>query len=176
MPERVSDEALQQICDRTLDDLYGYVSRRCGGQRELAEDIVQETWLRAVRTWRRNGPPANAVAWLNTVARNLLIDGLRREKIIAFEAVSSDDVLRAIEDNSYSESSEIATAVNQALARIPDAEAQLLEAFHFERFKVSQLATKYGISERAVEGRLRRAREHLRRELVHTQNVEGDRA
>ncbi|HET7374287.1 MAG TPA: sigma factor-like helix-turn-helix DNA-binding protein, partial [Gemmatimonadaceae bacterium] len=53
----------------------------------------------------------------------------------------------------------------QALGRIPKAEAKLLETFHYDRVKMSQLAELYGISERAVEGRLRRARERLRREL-----------
>jgi len=40
-----------------------------------------------------------------------------------------------------------------------------LETFHYDRLKMSQLAEIHGISERAVEGRLRRARERLRREL-----------
>jgi DNA-directed RNA polymerase specialized sigma24 family protein len=40
-----------------------------------------------------------------------------------------------------------------------------LETFHYDRMKMSQLAELYGISERAVEGRLRRARERLRREV-----------
>ena len=51
--------------------------------------------------------------------------------------------------------------VTKALARIPPSEAQLLETFHYDRLKMSQLAELHGISERAVEGRLRRARERL---------------
>jgi RNA polymerase sigma factor (sigma-70 family) len=52
-----------------------------------------------------------------------------------------------------------------ALARLPAAEAQLLEAFHFDEQRMSQIAGTLGVSERAVEGRLRRARQKLRREL-----------
>ena len=51
------------------------------------------------------------------------------------------------------------------MSRIPPSEARLLETFHYDRLKMSQLAELHGISERAVEGRLRRARERLRREL-----------
>ncbi len=58
--------------------------------------------------------------------------------------------------------------VTSALTRIPPEEARLLEAFHFERCRVARLAERYGISERAVEGRLRRAREHLRTALETT--------
>jgi DNA-directed RNA polymerase specialized sigma24 family protein len=56
--------------------------------------------------------------------------------------------------------------------RIPQAEARLLESFHYDRFKMSQLAEAYGVSERAIEGRLRRARERLRKELELTLKAE----
>ena len=59
MRERITEDELRRIYGETIDALYGYVSRRCGGQRELAEDVTQETWLRAVRDWRRNGVPDN---------------------------------------------------------------------------------------------------------------------
>jgi RNA polymerase sigma factor (sigma-70 family) len=63
--------------------------------------------------------------------------------------------------------------VSQALTRLPHAEAELLESFHYDRFKMSQLARAQGVSERAIEGRLRRARERLRRELEIT--LKGER-
>ena len=71
-----------------------------------------------------------------------------------------------------SDSEEIASVVRQALLRLPAAEAQLLETFHYDRLKVAQMAEAYGISERAVEGRFRRARERLRRELEITLKAE----
>jgi RNA polymerase sigma factor (sigma-70 family) len=74
-------------------------------------------------------------------------------------------VLAAVDANTVADSEEIATLVSHALASIPPAEAQLLETFHYDRMKMSQIAEVYGISERAVEGRLRRARERLRRAL-----------
>jgi RNA polymerase sigma-70 factor (ECF subfamily) len=46
----------------------------------LAEEVVQESLLRAVKVWRVNGIPANPEAWLYQTARNLAIDVLRREK------------------------------------------------------------------------------------------------
>ena len=64
MSERITEDQLRHIYADTIDTLYGYTSRRCGGQRELAEDVTQEVWLRAVRDWRRTGPPDNPMAWL----------------------------------------------------------------------------------------------------------------
>jgi DNA-directed RNA polymerase specialized sigma24 family protein len=55
---------------------------------------------------------------------------------------------------------------------LPKAEAQLLESFHYDRDRTAQLAERYGVSERAIEGRLRRARERLRREVELTLKTE----
>jgi RNA polymerase sigma-70 factor (ECF subfamily) len=173
MPTPLSDAQLKQIYSETVDALYGFVSRRCGGQRELAEDVTQEAWLRAVREWRVKGVPDVPLAWLTTVARNLLLNQLRRREHVALDGVSQADVIAVVEHNTVSESAELASLVNCALARIPAAESRLLEAFHYEQRKVSQLAESYGISERAVEGRLRRARERLRRELTISLNARG---
>ena len=50
---------------------------------QLAEDVVQETFLRALKSWAVNGPPPNRGAWLTRVAKNLAVDALRREGVYA---------------------------------------------------------------------------------------------
>lgn len=47
---------------------------------QLAEDVVQDTLLKAFNTWKINGLPQNPTAWLFTVARNKAIDILRNQK------------------------------------------------------------------------------------------------
>jgi len=168
MPNRLSEAELEQIYDETIVELYGFVSRRCGGQRELAEDVTQETWVRALRHWRTRGAPENPIGWLTTVARNLIVSHFRRREGVSLDAVLVDELLAAVDAGAISDSNEIATVVRQALGRIPTAEATLLERFHFDRLKTSQIAQDSGLTERAVEGRLRRARERLKRELETT--------
>ena len=80
MSSRISEAQLRSIYEATVDALYGYASRKCGGELELAEDVTQEVWLRAVREWPRTGAPDNPLAWLTTVARNLIINHYRRKK------------------------------------------------------------------------------------------------
>ena len=48
---------------------------------DLAEDVVQEAILRALRKWPIDGVPDDPAAWLFRVARNLALDSLRRQKI-----------------------------------------------------------------------------------------------
>lgn len=167
-----TEERILLAYRETIDALYGYVSRHCCGDRALAEDVTQETWLRAVREWRRHGPPDRPLAWLITVARNLLASYYRRRRPAPLDTVSPGDVLAAADSGRAAESAEVSAVVCQALARLPAAQAQLLEAFHFEDRRTSQLAEAFGLSERAVEGRLRRARERLRRELMAIMKIE----
>jgi len=89
------DERIMAVYRDTIAGLYRYVSSHCGGDRALAEDVTQETWLRAVRDWRAKGPPDEPMAWLVTVARNLLTSYYRRRRPASIDAVSAADVLAA---------------------------------------------------------------------------------
>jgi RNA polymerase sigma-70 factor (ECF subfamily) len=169
------DERILQVYRETIEALYGYVSRNCAGDRTLAEDVTQETWLRAVREWRKKGPPDQPIAWLTTVARNLLVSYFRRHRPAQLD-VSAAELLAALDDGRAQESTQMSAVVCHALARIPSAQAQLLEAFHFEDRRMSQIAETLGLSERAVEGRLRRARQTLRRELEAILKIKGERS
>ena len=48
---------------------------------QLAEDVVQESLVRALRTWPYAGIPQNPAAWLTQTAKNLALDLIRREKL-----------------------------------------------------------------------------------------------
>jgi RNA polymerase sigma factor (sigma-70 family) len=48
---------------------------------ELAEDIVQDTMVQALRSWRFQGIPESPSAWLYRVAKNKALDVVRREKL-----------------------------------------------------------------------------------------------
>ena len=48
---------------------------------DFAEDVVQETLVKALKTWPFYGVPANPPAWLTQAAKNLALDLIRREKL-----------------------------------------------------------------------------------------------
>src|SRR6187402_3223672 len=47
---------------------------------ELAEDVVQDTLIKAMENWKINGVPDNPSGWLFTTARNKALDVIRRER------------------------------------------------------------------------------------------------
>lgn len=165
-----TEDDIRRIYRDTIDELYRFVSRRCGGDRELAEDITQETWLRAVRAWRTQGMPDRALAWLATVAARLLSNHFRRPITEIF-----DDETHGGVETPENDARERTSLVRRALAKLPVAQTRLLEAFHFERQGVAEIAAEAGLTERAIEGRLRRARQKLRREIESDEYAgEGD--
>jgi RNA polymerase sigma-70 factor (ECF subfamily) len=164
MRRSATEADVRRIYRDTLDDFYGVVSRRCDGDRQLAEDVVQETWLRAVRTWRADGIPERPMAWLTTVAVRILANHFRRRTGDRFEDGTGDS-LPAPDVDAARDTFERRSLVERAIAKLPELQMRLLEAFHFERRPVADIASSLGVSERAVEGRLRRARQNLRREI-----------
>jgi RNA polymerase sigma-70 factor (ECF subfamily) len=173
--QTADEERILAIYAATMEPLYRYVSRSCGGDRALAEDVTQETWLRAIRDWRRKGPPEQPIAWLMTVARNLLVSYYRRYRPAELDAML-ETVRNVADADRGPESEQTTAAVNHALSRLPPAQADLIESFHFDRRPTAQIAKDAGLSDRAVEGRLRRARLRLRRELEHLLGVQGGRS
>ena len=69
---RFEEEALQ------LSDQVYRVARRLAGSREEAEDLVQDTYARAFRSWQQYQPGTNLRAWLLRILTNLNIDRGRR--------------------------------------------------------------------------------------------------
>jgi RNA polymerase sigma factor (sigma-70 family) len=171
MARSPSEDDIRRIYRDTLDDLYGFVSRRCDGDRALAEDVTQEAWLRAVRSWGRDGIPDRPLAWLTTVAARVLSNHFRRPAMDRFDDGIGDSVPAA--ESAASDAEERRSLMQRALARLPLPQLRLLEAFHYQRRPVADIAARAGLSERAVEGRLRRARQRLRREVEADAANEG---
>ena len=169
MARRPSEDDIRRVYRETVDELFAFVSRRCDGDRELAEDITQETWLRAVKAWRADGLPERPLAWLSTVAARLLSNHRRKPAGQQLDEANLTSPSPDANDTATRES-----MVKRAMAKLPALQRQLLRAFHFERRSVADIAAGMGISERGVEGRLRRARQKLRREIESDRGVPGD--
>jgi RNA polymerase sigma-70 factor (ECF subfamily) len=162
MTPPLSDAEIIRTYRATIQPLYRYVSRRVGGDRALAEDLVQDTWMRALDAWPARGVPDEPLAWLIRVARNAMVSHFRR-----FQPDSIDPASIELEaPGSAPDDPDMAAVVNWGLARLRRTHADVLEAFYFDAKGVREIAADTGASERAVEGRLRRARQKLKQKLT----------
>ncbi|MDH5466583.1 MAG: sigma-70 family RNA polymerase sigma factor [Candidatus Aminicenantes bacterium] len=142
----------------TVHPLYGYMARRTRGNRELTEDIVQESYLRALDDWNRKAVPDSPLAWLKRVARNILIDYLRQKRWVS----KGDLDLNPDSANQTSEDQFESLEIFLAISTLGRKKARILEAFYYDGKSVREIANEMAISERAVEGQLRRARQSLK--------------
>jgi RNA polymerase sigma-70 factor, ECF subfamily len=161
----LAESDLVETYRSTIRPLYAYVSRRVGGDVALAEDLVQDTWTRAVAHWPADGVPHEPLAWLIRVARNTLVSHFRRARPelvdpALLDLIESDDGRVEAADDP-----DAASVINWGLTRLRRAHAELLEDFYFDGKSVREIAEVRRLSERAVEGRLRRAREKLKRKV-----------
>ena len=152
------EEQWLSIYRETVHPLYGYMAKRTGGNRALTEDIVQESYLRALDNWKHKPVPDTPLAWLKQVARNILIDCLRRRKWDVDAGPSGADGVESRTPADEFESLELFLAI----ASLGRRKARALEAFYFDGLSVREIAGEMAVSERAVEGLLRRARGSLK--------------
>jgi RNA polymerase sigma-70 factor (ECF subfamily) len=77
------EEGTRRLIERTMRESHGRAVAVLLGQfrdLDLAEEAVQDAWADALRSWGRDGPPDNPVAWIVSTARRRAIDRLRRRE------------------------------------------------------------------------------------------------
>src|SRR5690606_18608262 len=130
------------------------------GDRAHAEDVVQETLLRAWRDRRiLEASPASARAWLFTVARHLVVDEWRSSR--ARREVLTDEPPEPATADAVEEVLE-SWLVADALARLSEAHREVLVLCFFSGCSVAQAALRLGVPEGTVKSRTHYALRSLR--------------
>lgn len=173
-----SQSALQHI-----DALYGY-ALTLTHDRTAAEDLVQETYLRAVRALGTLSPDSNLKNWLFVILRNAWLNQLRHERsgprfveLEAEEANTSGWIDSRATDPYVLylrklESEEII----EAIERLPTLHREIVVLRDIEGFSYQEIASMLGCPAGTVMSRLGRAREKLRRVLGARQTNQAARA
>lgn len=143
---------MQQLHDEHAAALWLFCLRLVANDRAHAEDVVQETMLRA---WRHReileSPPRALRAWLYTVARNLVTDEWRRHRTVRETPVADVPDDRDREDRS--DQLLLSWVVAEALTRLtPEHRAVLLECYYRGR-SVAEAAQRLGVPEGTVKSR-----------------------
>jgi RNA polymerase sigma-70 factor, ECF subfamily len=152
------ERAWQSWYDESFGDLYRYVCWRCAGLRDKADDVVQETWLTAVRRIRAFDPAqASFAAWLRGIAANVIRNALRRERragpVLALDGTEPAPVAADRADKQR---------IAQALALLTERHEAVLRAKYLEQRSVIDIAAEWCESPKAIESLLSRAREAFR--------------
>lgn len=152
--------------------LYRFLAVRIGDS-HLADDFMQQLWLQGSRQSGRI-PADELEFWLRAIARNLIRTHWRKQARRPAHVPVPDPALAAkIAQRLVSEElppqelerKEVRDQLMLAITALPASEQELIVGHYFDQMSHAQLAAKWGTSERAIEGRLYRARQTLRSQL-----------
>jgi RNA polymerase sigma-70 factor (ECF subfamily) len=148
--------------------LYGYLLRRTG-DRDAADDLLQDVFIRAFRQGEDFGAIRDPRAWLFRVARNALVDHHRRQR-------PTEPVSETL-PQSEAEPAPLATlggCVERTLPMLSETERTILRRVDLDGMRQVDFAAATGLSVAAVKSRLLRARRKLGRVLVRRCRVRFD--
>ena len=169
------DRAFEALMARYKRPILSFVYRMIGDAVE-AEDVAQNVFVRAYRSilkpdFRRT--TGEFSTWLFQVARNAALDCLRHRKRHPTESFSAMmDIGESLAATGKTAAEEIAARdlgeqIAAAIALLPDDQRTAIILAEYENFSHAEIATVMKCSLKSVEARLYRARQLLRRRLVH---------
>src|SRR5437868_14666677 len=161
-----------------LADQVYRVARHLAGSREDADELVQETFARAFRSWRSFTPGTNLRAWLLRILTNLNIDrGRRQQRTPPMQGLEANDYFlydRLTEgDGGLSDEDRVLERLSQddivsALSSVPHDFRDVIVLVDIGDFSYQDAAQILDIPIGTVMSRLHRGRRILKRELAES--------
>ena len=166
-----NNEAFDTLLSRYQDRLYSYIQFYIHN-RDLADDLFQETFVKAIVCLRQGGYQESGYfyAWLTRIAHNLLIDHLRAER--HDEVQYADDGATLWNDNPQlldsSRESELVTEqilkdVKRLVEHLPEEQREMVQLRYYQGLSFKEIAALTGVSINTALGRMRYAILNMRR-------------
>jgi RNA polymerase sigma-70 factor (ECF subfamily) len=164
-------DAVEQMYNANIDRVYSLVFNQVDKDHEVAQEIVQETFIAAVKAVKFFQVRSSISTWLYSIANRKVADYYRRKKREDKHLVGYDVESEKLPDSSQvnaapGEAEDSSIAIRQALAKLPLHYRQAVILKYVEGFPVSDIGEIMGRTEKSVEGLLSRARKELQDELT----------
>ena len=179
-------QAVRQWFERYADPLYTLVFHRVGGDGDIAQDIVQETFLAALERIEDYDPCRGSMfAWLSYISKNCIKKTLRERYRRASHATDDSrpggkllEAYSQIESRPLPEEvlewAETADLVRIALGSIPADYASVLRQYYYQQNSVEEISKLRGTSSGAVRALLHRARASFKQALLNLAESTGE--
>ncbi len=165
------NRAFDVLLERYKDNLYSYIYYFVRNS-ETAEDVFQETFMKAIVTIRQGRYNDNGKfsAWLRRIAHNLIIDTFRQEKNENMVSCDEPDIniLNSVELSEGTVESamvtdQILTDVRRLVDSLPDEQREVVEMRYYRDLSFKEIAELTGVSINTSLGRMRYAILNMRR-------------
>ncbi|MBQ3152430.1 MAG: sigma-70 family RNA polymerase sigma factor [Bacteroidaceae bacterium] len=174
-----NSKAFDELLNRHKDRLYSYIFFLVRS-REVAEDIFQETFVKAIVNMQQGRYTADDnkfYAWLTRIAHNLVIDLFRQER--NENQISNDEVeIDLFNNQAYSEgtiesrivNTQVLKDVRRLIDYLPDNQREVIYMRFYQSLSFKDIATITGVSINTALGRVRYAILNMRR-IAEEKNI-----
>jgi RNA polymerase sigma-70 factor (ECF subfamily) len=168
----MSSATFSQLALEHLNSLYGYALTLTRDQ-TAAEDLVQETYLRAVRAFGGLLPNSNLKSWLFVIMRNAWLNQMRQmRRGPRFVELDAEEVEPGYQNVRPNEDPHVVylrklerEQIRLAIDDLPEPHREIIVLRDIEGFSIQEIATMLSCPAGTVMSRLGRARAKLRRSL-----------
>ena len=162
------DPELERLWRDSSARLRAWFERETGDATD-AEDLVQETFVRVHERLDTLHDAASVRAWVGTIARNVLVDHLRRRAVRSAETIAPEGAPGELAATSPEPDPRLDQTVagwlDEFLARLAPEDAAALRLVDLEGRTQAELAARAGLSLSGAKSRVQRARARLRADL-----------
>jgi RNA polymerase sigma-70 factor, ECF subfamily len=180
LAQRGRDDAFRELIRRYERPVFSLVFRMVR-DRELAEDLAQDTFIKVLNHIDRYRPEFKLSSWLFKIANNVAIDHLRRRQLdtVSMDGSPHAASAEAIESTSFDvavpqesaleemEAKELGSAIEQAIARLRPEYRSCIMLRHVEGRSYEEIAATLDLPLGTVKTYIHRARHELRKALEH---------
>ncbi|MFZ2187204.1 MAG: RNA polymerase sigma factor [Candidatus Moraniibacteriota bacterium] len=167
------DRAFEQLVRRYLSPLYNFIFQLTR-DRNVAEDLTQETFIKAWKHGARFDQKKSFKTWIFTIAKNTTYDFFKKKKSIPFSFFEDDEgrnTLDMIDEDrplpdEILEKTEKIEALEKALAKVPELYRALLLLAYREDFSLGEIAEILGEPYNTIKSRHQRALKLLKRAFL----------
>ena len=166
-----NNEAFDVLIDRHKDRVYSYILHYVKSP-ELADDIFQETFVKAIVTIKQNRYVENGrfSAWITRIAHNLIFDYFRKEKSENLQSTDAGDI-NILNRKELSEAtvedhiilSQIETDIHRLIMALPENQREVLQLRYFKDMSFKEIAMLTNVSINTALGRMRYAILNMRK-------------
>ncbi len=144
--------AFNLLVRRTQQRLYGFV-RRMVTDHDMAQDVLQNTFVKAWQGLDRFRGDAQLFSWLYRIAHNECLDHLRRARRASFVDAGTlvDRLTATVDDSAYFSGEEIEKRLQRAVMRLPDKQRAVFTMKYFQELKYEEMSTITGTSVGALK-------------------------
>jgi RNA polymerase sigma-70 factor (ECF subfamily) len=158
-------EGFRNLVERHSRSVFRLAYRMTGNESD-AEDIVQETFLRAYKQLNRYESRSSFATWLYRIAANCSIDLIRAKKVRQPVEVPETLAAKDPEPDRAMFSSEVQKRVAEAMNDLSGQERTAFVLRHFEGLSIDEISRSLGVGENAAKHAVFRAVQKLRRTLA----------